>query len=109
MLIIKWLLLVALTCITVKTLNDLDSMTNDALHTNISCLIVVFDFFLILGTGMTFAFTLVSNFPQWLSGIMTVVIIVEFIYMLFVYGKIIPGYLNSDEVVPKTKETIKIN
>ena len=40
---------------------------------------------------------------------MTVSIIVEFIYMLFVYGKVIPGYMDSGKVVLKTKETIKIN
>lgn len=67
------------------------------------------NFFLILSTGLTFAFTLASNFPQWLSNVMTAVIIVEFVYMLFIYGKVIPGYLSSGEVVPKTKDTIKID
>ena len=107
--VIKWLLLVVLMCIAAKTSNDLDDMTKDVLHMNITCFVVVVNFFLIIGTGLTFAFTLVSNFPQWLSNVMTAVIIVEFVYMLFIYGKVIPGYLSSGEVVPKTKDTIKID
>ena len=107
--VIKWLLLVVLMCIAAKTSNDLDDMTKDVLHMNITCFVVVVNFFLILSTGLTFAFTLASNFPQWLSNVMTAVIIVEFVYMLFIYGKVIPDYLNSGEVVPKTKDTIKID
>lgn len=107
--VIKWLLLVVLMCIAAKTSNDLDDMTKDILHMNITCFVFVVNFFLILGTGLTFAFTLASNFPQWLSNVMTAVIIVEFVYMLFVYGKVIPGYTNSGKVIPKNKETIKIN
>lgn len=107
--VIKWLLLVVLMCIAAKTSNDLDDMTKDVLHMNITCFVVVVNFFLILGTGLTFAFTLASNFPQWLSNAMTAAIIVEFVYMLFIYGKVIPGYLSSGEVVPKTKDTIKID
>ena len=91
--VIKWLLLVALMCIAAKTSNDLDDMTKDVLHINITC----------------FAFTLASNFPQWLSNVMTAVIIVEFVYMLFIHGKVIPSYANSDKIVLKTKDTIKID
>lgn len=107
--VIKWLLLVVLMCIAAKTSNDLDDMTKDILHMNITCFVFVVNFFLIHGTGLTFAFTLASNFPQWLSNVMTAVIIVEFVYMLFIYGKVIPGYMNSGKVIPKNKETIKIN
>lgn len=107
--VIKWLLLVVLMCIAAKTSNDLDDMTKDVLHMNITCFVVVVNFFLILSTGLTFAFTLASNFPQWLSNVMTAVIIVEFVYMLFIYGKVFPDYLSSGEVVPKTKDTIKID
>ena len=107
--VIKWLLLVVLMCIAAKTSNDLDDMTKDVLHMNITGFVAVVNFFLIPSTGLTFAFTLASNFPQWLSNVMTAVIIVEFVYMLFIYGKVIPGYLSSGEVVPKTKDTIKID
>ena len=107
--VIKWLLLVALMCIAAKTSNDLDDMTKDVLHINITCFAFIVNFFLILGTGLTFAFTLASNFPQWLSNVMTAVIIVECVYMLFIYGKAIPGYANSDKIVLKNKETIKID
>ena len=107
--VIKWLLLSVLTVITGKTSNDLDDMTKDVVHMNITCIVVVVNFFLILGTGLTFAFTLASNFPQWLSNVITVVIIIEFVYVLFVYGKVIPGYTSSGEVVPKIKDTIKID
>lgn len=107
--VIKWLLLVVLLIVAGISSNDLDDMTNDALHMNILYLIVVFNVFLIINTGLTFAVTLVSNFPQWMSNVMTIVVIAEFIYILFIYGKVIPGYLNSEEIVPKTKETIKID
>lgn len=107
--VIKWLLLVVLMCIAGKTAHDLEFKTKDVLHSNILCLITVANFFLIFVTGMTLAFTLLSGFPQWLSNIITAIIIVEFVYMLFVHGKVIPGYTNSDKVVLKNKETIKIN
>ena len=107
--VIKWLLLVVLMCIAAKTSNDLDDMTKNALHINISLCIAGFTFYLILGTGLTFAFTLASNFPRWLSNVMTVVIVIEFAYLLFVYCKVIPGYTSSSKVIPRTKETIKIN
>lgn len=42
---------------------------------------------------------------------MTVSIIVEFVYMLFIYGKVIPGCegLIVARSTDKTKETIKID
>ena len=42
---------------------------------------------------------------------MTVSIIAEFMYLLFVYGKVIPGYkgLIAERSTNKTKETIKID
>ena len=42
-----------LMCIAAKTSNDLDDMTKDVLHMNITCFVVVVNFFLIIGTGLT--------------------------------------------------------
>lgn len=50
-----------------------------------------------------------QDFPQGISSTMTIAIIVEFDYLLFVYCKVIPGYTNSGKAIPKTKDTIKID
>lgn len=115
--IIKWFMLIALLIAmakaseTLETLENLGLLTSDVLYDNILVLSALFNFFLLIITGLVFVLTLSSGFPSVFSNIMTVIIIVEFMYLLFVYGKVIPGYkgLIVARSTNKTKETIKIN
>ena len=115
--IIKWFMLIALLIAMAKAsetsevLKTLGLLARDALHDNILILSALFNFCTLIITGLVFVLTLSSGFPSVLSNIMTVSIIVEFIYLLFVYGKVIPGYkgLMVARSTNKTKETIKIN
>ncbi len=115
--IIKWFMLIALLIAmakaseTLETLENLGLLTSDVLYDNILVLSALFNFFLLIITGLVFVLTLSSGFPLVFSNVMTVSIIVEFVYMLFVYGKVIP---NCEDLIvarstDKTKETIKIN
>ena len=115
--IIKWLMLIALLIAMAKALETFETMetlgllTSEVLHNNILVLSAFFNFFLLIITGPVFVLTLSSGFPLVFSNIMTVSIIVEFVYMLFVYGKVIPACegLIAERPTNKTKETIKIN
>lgn len=115
--IIKWFMLLALfiamakTSETLETLKTLGLLTSDVLHDNILVLSALFNFFLLIITGLVFVLTLSSGFPPVFSNIMTVSISVEFIYLLFVYGKLIPGYkgLIAERSTNTAKETIKID
>ena len=115
--IIKWFMLIALLIAmakaseTLETLENIGLLTSDVLYDNILVLSALFNFFLLIITGLVFVLTLSSGFPSVFSNIMTVIIIVEFMYLLFVYGKVIPGYkgLIAERSTNKTKETIKIN
>ena len=115
--IIKWFMLLVLLIAmakaseTLETLETLGLLTSDVLHDNILVLSALFNFFLLIITGLVFVLTLSSGFPSVFSNIMTVSIIVEFIYLLFVYGKLIPGYkgLIAERSTNKTKATIKID
>ena len=109
--IIKWFMLLALLIAMAKALETLGLLTSDVLYDNILVLSALFNFFLLIITGLVFVLTLSSGFPSVFSNIMTVSIIVEFMYLLFVYGKVIPGYkgLMVARSTNKTKETIKIN
>lgn len=112
--IIKWFMLIALLIAMAKaseTLETLGLLTSDVLYDNILVLSALFNFFSLIITGLVFVLTLSSGFPVVFSNIMTVSIIVEFIYLLFVYGKLIPGYkgLIAERSTNKTKETIKID
>lgn len=115
--IIKWFMLIALLIAmakaseTLETLENLGLLTSDVLYDNILVLSALFNFFLLIITGLVFVLTLSSGFPSVFSNIMTVSIIVEFMYLLFVYGKLIPGYkgLITERSTNKTKETIKID
>lgn len=118
--IIKWFMLIALLIAmakaseileTLEALETLGLLTSKVLHANILFLSVIFNFFLLIITGLVFVITLSSGFPLVFSNIMTVSIIAEFIHMLFVYGKVI---LDCESLIvarstDKTKETIKIN
>lgn len=108
---IKLIMLIALMVCMAKVSDDLTALDDDSLHSWITAGIAIIDFFMIIIPGLILAIiTLSSNgFPQGLSNVMTIAIIVEFIYLLFVYGKVIPSYMDSGKVVPKNKETIKIN
>lgn len=109
--IIKLCLLVALMFGMLKASYNLCELDMESPHAWTTASIATIDFFMVIIPGLILAIiTLSSNeFPQGFSNVMTLVIIVEFIYLLFVYGKVIPGYMDSDKVVPKNKETIKIN
>ena len=115
--IIKWFILIALLIAmakaseTLETLETLGLLTSDVLHDNILVLSALFNFFSLIITGLVFVLTLSSGFPVVFSNIMTVSIIVEFVYLLFIYGKVIPGYkgLIAERSANKTKETIKID
>lgn len=115
--IIKWFMLIALLIAmakaseTLEVLETLGLLARDALHDNILVLSALFNFFSLIITGLVFVLTLSSGFPVVFSNVMTIVIIVEFIYLLFVYGKLIPGYkgLIAERSTNKTKETIKID
>ena len=115
--IIKWFMLLALLIAmakaseTLETLENLGLLTSDVLYDNILVLSALFNFFLLIITGLVFVLTLSSGFPLVFSNIMTVIISVEFIYLLFVYGKLIPGYkgLIAERSTNTAKETIKID
>ena len=115
--VIKWFILIALLIAmakaseTLETLETLGLLTSDVLYDNILVLSAVFNFFSLIITGLVFVLTLSSGFPSVFSNIMTVSIIVEFIYLLFVYGKLIPGYkgLIAERSTNTAKETIKID
>jgi hypothetical protein len=109
--IIKLCLLVALMLGIGNASMYLEEVDYCSFHQQVTCAIAVLDFFMVMIPGLILAIiTLSSNeFPQGFSNVMTLVIIVEFIYLLFVYGKVIPRYIDSGQVVPKNKETIKIN
>lgn len=115
--IIKWFMLLALLIAmakaseTLETLKNLRLLTSDVLYDNILVLSALFNFFSSIITGVVFVLTLSSGFPSVFSNIMTVSIIVEFIYLLFVYGKLIPGYkgLIAERSTNTAKETIKID
>lgn len=115
--IIKWFMLLALLIAmakpseTLETLENLGLLTSDVLYDNILVLSALFNFFLLIITGLVFVLTLSSGFPPVFSNIMTVSISVEFIYLLFVYGKLIPGYkgLIAERSTNTAKETIKID
>ena len=109
--IIKWSMLLALLIAMAKASETLGLLTSDVLYDNILVLSALFNFFLLIIIGLVFVLTLSSGFPSVFSNIMTVSIIVEFMYLLFVYGKVIPGYkgLMVARSTNKTKETIKIN
>lgn len=107
---IKWLLLVALMAGTAKTSDYLDTLNPESLYSWTAAGIAFIDFFVVMVTGV-FVFGMFGSqdFPQGISSTMTIAIIVEFDYLLFVYCKVIPGYTNSGKAIPKTKDTIKIN
>lgn len=109
--IIKLCLLAALMLSIVNASMYLEEVDYCSFHQQVTCCIAVLDFFMVMIPGLILAIiTLSSNeFPQGFSNVMTIAIIVEFIYLLFVYGKVIPRYMDSGKVVPKNKETIKIN
>lgn len=115
--IIKWFMLLALLIAmaraseTFQKLETLGLLTSDVLYDNILVLSVLFNFFSLIITGLVFVLTLSSGFPSVFSNIMTASIIVEFVYLLFIYGKVIPGYkgLIAERSTNKTKETIKID
>lgn len=108
--IIKLCLLVALMFGMLKASYNLCELDIESAHAWTTVNIATIDFFMVIIPGLILAIiTLSSNeFPQGFSNVMTIVIIVEFIYLLFVYGKVIPRYMDSGKVVPKNKETIKI-
>ena len=109
--IIKWFMLLAQLIAMAKASEALGFLASDVLYDNILVLSALFNFFLLIITGLVFVLTLSSGFPSVFSNIMTVSIIVEFMYLLFVYGKVIPGYkgLIAERSTNKTKETIKID
>lgn len=115
--IIKWFILIALLIAMAKAsetfqkLETLGLLTSDVLYDNILVLSALFNFFSLIITGLVFVLTLSSGFPSVFSNLMTVSIIVEFVYLLFIYGKVIPGYkgLIAERSTNKTKETIKID
>lgn len=105
---IKWLLLIAVTAGTAKATDDLDKLDGESVYSWIAAGIAFIDMFVVIITGI-FVFIASGNFPQDISVMMTIAIVIEFAYMLFIYGKVIPGYTNSGKAIPKTKDTIKIN
>lgn len=113
--IIKLCLLVALMFGMLEASYNLCELDMESSHAwttaSIATSIATIDFFMVIIPGLILAIiTLSSNeFPQGFSNVMTLVIIIEFIYLLFVYGKVIPRYMDSGKVIPKNKETIKIN
>lgn len=108
--IIKLIMLSALMVCMARVSDNLTALDDDSLHSWITAGIAIIDFIMVIITGIVAVATLSSNeFPQEFSSTMTVFIVVEFIYLLFVYGKVIPRYMDSSKVVPKNKETIKIN
>ena len=109
--VIKWFILIALLIAMAKASETLELLTSDVLHDNILVLSAVFNFFALIITGPVFVLTLSSGFPLVFSNIMTVSIIVEFMYLLFIYGKVIPDRkgLIAARLTNKTKETIKID
>lgn len=107
---IKWLLLIGLYVHMLKAFNNLEELDEDSLYSWVTGCIAFIDFFILIIIGIFSIYTLLSNdFPQELSISMTVAIAVEFIYLLFIYGKVIPSYANSSKAVPKNKKTIKLN
>lgn len=107
---IKWLLLVALMAGIGDAAMNLEKFDAELFHSCATTVIALVDLLLVVIIGLITVCTVPSgNFPQEISDGVTIIIIVEFIYMLFVYGKVIPGYTNSDIVIPKNKETIKID
>lgn len=108
--IIKWCLLVALMLGIGNASMYLEEVDYESLHQRVTCGIAVLDCMAVFIVGLITTLTLPSNdFPHELSNVMTIAIIVEFVYMLFVYGKVIPSYMSSGKVVTKNKEAIKIN
>lgn len=107
----KLIMLSALMVCMAKVSDDLTALDDDSLHSWITAGIAIIDFFMVIIPGLILAIiTLPSNeFPQEFSITITVFIVVEFVYMLFVYGKVIPGYMSSGKVVPRNKEVIKID
>lgn len=107
---IKWLLLITLMVGNVKTSDYLDTFNPESLYSWTAASIAFIDFFVLMVTGL-FVFGMFGSqdFPQGISVTMTIAIIVEFAYLLFVYCKVIPAYTNSCKVIPKAKDTIKIN
>lgn len=109
--VIKWFILIALLIAMAKASETLEFLTSDVLHDNILVLSALFNFFALIITGLVFVLTLSSGFPLVFSNIMTVSIIVEFMYLLFIYGKVITdrkGIITA-RLTNKTKETIKID
>lgn len=107
--IIKLIMLSALMVCMARVSDDLTALDDDSLHAWITAGIAIIDFIMVIITVIVAVAILSSNeFPQEFSITMTVGIVVEFVYMLFAYGKVIPGYMYSGKVVPKTKETIKL-
>lgn len=110
--IIKWLLLVALMLGIGNASMYLEEVDYGSFHQQVTCGIAVLDCMAVFIIGLiTFCTVAMSSdgLPHELSNVLTIIIIVEFIYLLFVYGKVIPSYMDSGKVVPKNKETIKIN
>lgn len=105
---IKWLLLIALMVGNVKASDDLDTFNSESLYSWTAAVIAFVDFFVVIITGLLI-FIASDNFPREISDAMTINIIAEFAYLLFIYCKVIPDYTNSGKVIPKTKKTIKIN
>lgn len=68
--IIKWFMLIALLIAmakaseTLETLETLGLLTSDVLHDNILVLSALFNFFLLIITGLAFVLTLSSGFPS---------------------------------------------
>lgn len=106
----KLIMLITLMACMAKVSDDLTTLDDESLHAWITAGIAFIDFFMVIITGLVALATLSSNdFPQEFSITMTVFIVVEFVYMLFVYGKVIPGYMKSGKVIQKNKEVIKID
>ena len=108
----KLFMLAALMICMVRASDNLTELDNDSLHSWVTAGVAFIDFFVVLITGLILVITASSNdFPQEFSVIMTIAITVEFVYMLFVYGKVIPDYEGSKVTHPinKNKEIIKID
>lgn len=62
--IIKWFMLLALLIAMAKASETLGLLTSDVLYDNILVLSALFNFFLLIITGLVFVLTLSSGFPS---------------------------------------------
>lgn len=113
---IKCLLLGALIIFAIK-FDDYPSSRLSKLHLTLVEFSILLNTLLIIGAVLLFALILYvsGNFPQAISDLMTVIIVVEFVYMSFLHGKMIRKYVVRKKTLPKPiikkiiKKTIKID